>query len=94
MNPSSDALATFLQSPLPMLLFMFVIFYFLLIRPQQRKQKEHELMLSKIEKNDDIITTGGLHGTVVNVSDKTVSVRIADNVRVEMDKASIALVKK
>ena len=60
MNMSSDALASFLQSPLPMLLFMFVIFYFLLIRPQQQKQKEHAQMLGKLEKNDEIVTSSGM----------------------------------
>ena len=51
-------------------------------------------MLSKLEKNDEVITASGLHGTIVNVGDKTLNVRIADNVRVEMDKSSVALVKK
>lgn len=76
------------------LIFLFVIFYFLLIRPQQKKQKEHANMIASVEKNDEIVTAGGVHGTVVAVSDKTVSVRIADNVKVELEKGSISQVAK
>lgn len=76
------------------LIFLFVIFYFLLIRPQQQKQKEHEKMLGKLEKNDQVITAGGIHATVISVSEKTASVRIADNVKVEIEKSSILSVVK
>ncbi len=86
---SDSALSSFLQSPLPMVLMMFAIMYFLVIRPQQRKQKEHSDMLAKLAKNDEVVTSSGIHGTVVALGDKTVTVRIADNVRVEMDKSSI-----
>ncbi|HTL70757.1 MAG TPA: preprotein translocase subunit YajC [Candidatus Eisenbacteria bacterium] len=86
---SSDMVASFLQSPLPMVLFMFAIMYFLVIRPQQKKQKEHEDLVSKLQKNDEVITSGGIHGTIVGVSDKTATVRIADNVKIEMDKSHI-----
>lgn len=76
------------------LLLIFVIFYFLLIRPQHKKQKEHEEMLKKLEKNDEIVTTGGVHGTIVNVKDTTVILRIDDNVKVELQKNCVAFVKK
>ena len=76
------------------IIFLFVVFYFLLIRPQQKKQKDHAAMLKSIEKNDEVITSGGIHGTFVNVAEKTFSVRIADNVRVEIEKSSIAEVLK
>ena|SRR3990167_8345213 len=76
------------------LIFLFVVFYFLLIRPQQKKQKEHADMISKIDKNDEVITTGGIHATVVSVGEKTATVRIADNVKVEIEKASIQQLKK
>ncbi|MBI4335938.1 MAG: preprotein translocase subunit YajC [Candidatus Omnitrophica bacterium] len=76
------------------LLFIFVIFYFLLIRPQQKKQKEHEDMLKKLEKNDEIVTTGGIHGTIVNVKDTTVVLRIDDNCKVELQKSCVSHVKK
>lgn len=76
------------------LVFLFVIFYFLLIRPQQQKQKEHAQMISKLEKNDEVITAGGVHATVISVGDKTATLRIADNVKVEIEKASITQVTR
>ena len=76
------------------LIFLFVIFYFLLIRPQQKKQKEHAAMLSKMDKNDEVITAGGIHGTIISVGDKTVILRIADNVKVEVEKGSVSSVQK
>lgn len=76
------------------LILLFVIFYFLLIRPQQKRQKDHEKMVSQIQKNDEVVTAGGLHATVVAVNEKTVSLRVADNVRLEFDKSAIATVKK
>ena len=76
------------------LIFVFVIFYFLLIRPQQKKQKDHQAMVSNLKKNDEVVTVGGVHGTVVNVKDRTFIVRIDENIKVEVDKSSIAYVKK
>ena len=76
------------------LIFLFVIFYFLLIRPQQKKQKEHAAMLSKLDKNDEVITAGGVHATVVSVGERTAMIRIADNVKVEVEKSSITQVTK
>lgn len=76
------------------LLLIFIIFYFLLIRPQQKKQKEHEEMLKKLEKNDEIVTTGGIHGTIVNVKETSVTLRIDDNCKIELQKNCVAYVKK
>ena len=76
------------------LIFLFVIFYFLLIRPQQRKQKEHANLLAKLDKNDEVITAGGVHATVVSVGEKSVILRIAENVKVEVEKSSITQVTK
>ena len=76
------------------LIFLFVVFYFLLIRPQQKKQKEHADMIAKVDKNDEVITVGGIHATVVSVGEKTATIRIADNVKVEIEKASIQQMKK
>ena len=78
---------------LPIIL-MFAIFYFLLIRPQQKKQKDHNKLISELKKNDDVITTGGIHGTIVNVKDKTFSLRVDDNVKIEISKSAIAGVKR
>lgn len=76
------------------LIFIFVIFYFLLIRPQKRKDKEHQKMLAAISKNDEVITSGGIHATVVNVKEKTLVLRIDDNVKIEIEKNCIAQVTK
>ena len=76
------------------LIFIFVIFYFLLIRPQQKKQKEHEKLVQAVKTGDQVVTSAGIHGTVSNVKDKTVIVKIADNVKVEFDRGAIASVEK
>lgn len=73
---------------------IFVIFYFLVFRPQKKKQDEAKAMLSAVKKNDQIITTSGIHGTVVNVKETTIVVRIDDNARMEINKDAVATVKK
>lgn len=76
------------------LALIFIIFYFLLIRPQKQKEKEHQRMISGINKNDEIVTLSGIHGTIVNVKDKTVILRIDDNVKMEIEKNSVGYIKK
>ncbi len=76
------------------LVFIFVIFYFLLIRPQKTKEKEHQKVLTGLNKNDEVVTSGGIHGTIVNVKEKTVVLRIDENVKMEVEKNCIAYVKK
>jgi preprotein translocase subunit YajC len=73
---------------------IFVVFYFLLIRPQKEKEKQHQKLLSNLNKNDEIVTSSGIHGTVVNVKDKTVTLRIDENVKIELEKNCVAFVKK
>lgn len=75
------------------LVILFVIFYFLLIRPQQKRAKEHKQMLSAIQKGDSVITNGGIHGKVASVNEDTVSVEIADGVKVKVSKDAIAVRK-
>ncbi len=75
------------------LVILFVIFYFLLIRPQQKKAKEHKEMLGKIASGDSVITNGGLYGKVTGVNDDSVTVEIAPNVRVKIAKEAIAVKK-
>lgn len=74
------------------LVFIFVIFYFLLIRPQQKKAKAHEKLISSVKTGDQVVTNAGIHGTVANVKDKTLIIKIADNVKVEFDRGAIAAV--
>jgi preprotein translocase subunit YajC len=75
-------------------LIIFLIFYFLVIKPQRQKQKESKDMINNLKKNDSVVTTAGIHGTVVLVKDKTVVVRVDDNVKIEFDKEAIASVVK
>jgi preprotein translocase subunit YajC len=74
-------------------IFIFGIFYFLIIRPQKQREKEHKALLSKLAKNDEVVTAAGIHGTVVSVKETTVIVRIDDNAKIEIDKAAVAYVK-
>ncbi len=72
------------------LILMFVIFYFLLIRPQQKKTKAHREMIDNLKTGDRIITSGGLHGRVTGVSENTLTVEIAEKVRVKVNRASVS----
>ncbi len=76
------------------LILIFIVFYFLIIRPQKNKEKEHGKMLSKLSKNDEVVTASGIHGTIVNVKEKTLILRIDDNVKIEIEKNCIAYLKK
>ncbi len=71
------------------LVFLFVIFYFLLIRPQQKRSKSHKEMLTKVAVNDNIVTSGGIHARVTAVQEETVTGEIADKVRVKISKGAI-----
>jgi preprotein translocase subunit YajC len=72
------------------LILIFVIFYFLLIRPQQKKAKEHREMVSNLKKGDHVVTSGGIYGTVTNVSDDTVNIEIANQVRIKVTKSHVS----
>jgi len=69
---------------------LFAILYFLMIRPQQTRQKKHQDMIRRLGVNDEVITIGGIYGTVVKVKEKSVLVRVADNVRIEFSKSAIS----
>jgi len=71
---------------------IFAVFYFLLIRPQQTQRRERERLLSAIKRGDRVVTTGGLHGTVTGLDETTVALRIADQVKVTVDRAAVARV--
>jgi preprotein translocase subunit YajC len=76
------------------LVFMFAIFYFLLIRPQQKKAKEHKALLEAIKKGDNVITAGGVHGKVNSVDDGIVTLEIATGVNIKIVKSYIAAIRK
>ncbi len=71
------------------LILMFVIFYFLLIRPQQKKAKEHRNMIDNLKKGDRVITSGGIHGTITSLSDTSVSLEIAEKVKIKLARGNI-----
>lgn len=84
----------FLQPQIVMIVAMIAFMYLAVFRPQMKAKKDHESMLKKLDKNDEVITSGGVHATVVSVSDRTAIIRIADNVKIEIEKNSIATVTK
>ena len=73
----------------PMIL-MFIIMYIILIKPQQKKQKQHQEMIKRIKSGDKAVTNGGIHGTIAAVKDHTVLLKVADNVRIEVNRGNIA----
>lgn len=79
------------QMLVPMILIM-VMFYFVLIRPQRKQQKAMETLRNNLKIGDDIITAGGIHGRVTNKSDKTVTVKVAENTKMKFEKSAIAQV--
>src|SRR3970282_5375 len=73
-------------------LFIFFIIYFIVIRPQQKKTKEHQQMLNKLKKNDEVMTSGGIYGKVIDLKDTVVTLEVAPNVRIRVHRPQISLV--
>ena len=71
------------------LVLIFVVFYFLLILPQQRKQKKHRQLLTELQKGDRVVTSSGIRGTIANVKDDTITLLIADGVKIELEKGHV-----
>lgn len=80
------------QLPIIPYIIIFGIFYFLIIKPQRDKQKQQKKLIDNLKKNDQVVTSSGIHGTVVLVKEKTVMVRVDDNVKIEFDKESVTTV--
>lgn len=68
---------------------IFAVFYFLLIRPQQKQRREREQLLASVKKGDRVVTTSGLHGTVVGLDEHRVTLRVAEQVKLEFDRSAI-----
>ncbi len=81
---------SFFSLVLPMLVFV-VIFYFLLIRPQQKKAREHQAMLSKLAVGDEVVAAGGILGKIVEVGEQFITLEVSDGVRIKVQKAQINL---
>ena len=75
-------------------IFIFIIFYFLLIRPQKKTQDELKKMIAALKKNDEVVTSGGIHGTVVNIKESVVTLKVDDSVKIDVEKSCIARMKR
>lgn len=84
-NPQSNMFSTFVP-----LIVIFAIFYFLMIRPQQRQQKKHREMIAAIKKGDRVVTRGGIMGTVHAVAENVVTLEVAENVRIRFSRDAVA----
>ncbi len=71
---------------------IFLIFYFMIIRPQQKRAKDREKLLSNMQKGDKVITSAGLHGTIVHIDEKTVLLQVSDNVKLKYERSAIATI--
>jgi preprotein translocase subunit YajC len=76
------------------IIFIFIIMYFVLFRPQMRRQKEQQRLMSTLKTGDRVVTSAGIHGLISNVKDTTVIVKVADNVKIEMEKSAVTNVLK
>ena len=94
-TPKGEGPGTLLGSPMTLAFILFAMFYLLMIRPAQKQRKEQEARIASIEKGDKVITNGGLHGTVHQISERTVTLKPGgENVFLTFDKPSIASVQK
>lgn len=78
---------------LPPLIIMFLIFYFVLIRPEQKKQAKARQMLNELKEGENIVTLSGIHGTIKKIKDDVVTLQVADNVRIKIERSAIGRVK-
>ena len=76
------------------LIFIFVIMYFIMIRPQTKRQAEQKKLISSLQTGDRVVTNAGIHGLISNVKETTIIVKVADNVKIEMEKSAVATVLK
>lgn len=86
------------NSPIGMVLvqigLLILVFYFLIIKPQKKAQETHKNMIAALKKNDEVITSGGIHGVIANVKDNSVTLKVDDNVKIEVQKSCIASLKR
>ncbi len=87
---AAGGLGGLFQGPLPMLLLMFAIFYFLLIRPQQKKAKAHKEMLANLRKGDTVVTSGGIFGRITGLDEQVVVLEIAPQVRIKVSRGAVS----
>ena len=92
MAQSSDGSGPGLMANVVLFGSIILIFYFMIIRPQQKRQKERQKIVENMKKGDKVVTTGGIHGIISGMDEKTVLVQIADNVKVKLDKGSVTII--
>lgn len=93
-TPSTKSTEGILGSPFIMMGLMVVMFYFLMIRPQQRQRKEMAARIASLQSGDKVVTSSGIHGIVHNVKEQTVIVKVAEGTMLEFDKSAISTVHK
>ncbi|MBK9334050.1 MAG: preprotein translocase subunit YajC [Ignavibacteria bacterium] len=91
LQQAPGGIESILSSIVPFLLIIF-IFYFLILRPQQKRQKERAKLLESIKKGDKIITAGGIHGLVEGLDESSILVKISDNVKVKMERSAVTTI--
>lgn len=92
MAPGNGGSGGGLVSTIIMFGAIFLIFYFMIIRPQQKRSKERDKMLSNIEKGDKVVTSGGMHGTISGIDEKTVLLQVGDNIKLKFERSAISSV--
>lgn len=73
---------------------IILIFWFMILRPQQKRQKQHQQMIDSVKKGDKVVLSGGLHGTIAGLDEKTILVQVAENVKMKFERGSIASVQR
>lgn len=91
-QPASPGGGSFLTAIIPFVL-VFVIFYLLIILPSRRKQKKHQQMVEELKPGDKIITTGGIHGTVMGVQQDKIEIKVSANVKIDISKNAVAVIQ-
>lgn len=91
LQAAPGGMESILSSIVPFLLII-VIFYFLILRPQQKKQKERAALLESLKKGDKVITAGGVYGTIEGIEDRVLLVKIAENVKIKVERSSITTI--
>ena len=92
--PQAPAQQQSMLTSLMPIAIIFIIFYFLLIRPQKKAQQDHAKMINELQKNDEVVTSGGIYGTIVNIQGDIITLRVDDNTRIKMQRSSISRLKK
>lgn len=94
MDPSSnDGQGSIFSLFFPLIL-IFVVFYFFIIRPQQKRQKDRQALLSALKKGDKVIAAGGLHATIVGIDEKTLLLQVAENVKLKCERSAVVTILK